>query len=215
MISFSASENISIAQKYFWRVLAYNVCGAPVSSAIWQFTLVNITTMPGLAIWLRADSSIMTDGSGNVTNWINNTGSGLNFTGTSGSEPKLVTNVLNGRPVVRFNSTNNTFLSAGDNFNQDTNSRTVFIVANANNSQYAFFAKALAHVVPGRYSLLNDGSGLYVLYDDQNLVQAYAKPTPAGTNIISHVIDRNQQLIRLYVDGVHDTTVGGILPSSF
>ena len=215
--SVTVPQNILSVQKYFWRVIAYNVCGASTPSAVWQFTIVDIAAIPNLTIWLRADTLVTVNGSNDVSAWGNNSDSVGSFTQpTPGSQPIWVANVMNGKPVIRFNGSS-TFLSAGNNFDVGTNSRTAFIVGKANNSSYAYYAKSLAHnFVNNRYSLLNDGTNFYVLYADQTLFQANAFVAPTGPNIISHVIDRNQQQINLYVDGSKAAaTVKGILPPSY
>ena len=55
-----------------------------------------------------------------------------------------------------------------------------------------FFAKAIARGgVVNRYSLLNDGSGLYVLYDDQSLARVSFTPIRhLQAQILSHMIIR-------------------------
>jgi hypothetical protein len=58
----------------------------------------------GLGVWLKADQSVNVDGSNNVTSWQDQ---GINqnnaiSTGNTATEPQLVSNALNGKPVVRF-----------------------------------------------------------------------------------------------------------------
>lgn len=62
---------------------------------------------PGLAIWLRADAGITTDGSGYVTYWADQSGNGSDVVsdGVQQYEPVL-TNGYNGFPAVYFNGTN-------------------------------------------------------------------------------------------------------------
>ena len=57
--------------------------------------------IPGCKLWLKSDDGVTADGSGNVSAWADRSGSGFNLT-PSGTAPKLVANVLNGQPVVRF-----------------------------------------------------------------------------------------------------------------
>ena len=57
----------------------------------------------GLAVWLAADAGVTTNATGYVTNWLDQTTNGNNAIQlTETAAPLLVTNVLNGKPVLRF-----------------------------------------------------------------------------------------------------------------
>ncbi len=76
-----------------------------------------------LAMWLKADAlTNLTDGQ-TVTNWPDSSTNGINATLAAGA-PQFKTNVLNGRPVVRFDTTGNNYY----NFKELTNINTVFWV---------------------------------------------------------------------------------------
>ena len=77
----------------------------------------------GLKLQLAADLGVTTDGTGAVTSWIDQSGTGNNAAPTnSTTSPLLVTNVINGKPVLRFSGANqslevppdNTGFTAGD-----------------------------------------------------------------------------------------------------
>jgi hypothetical protein len=58
----------------------------------------------GAAQWLEADVGVTTDGSGNVTNWADQSGNGHDATQSDSSvRPAFISNGLNGLPVIRFN----------------------------------------------------------------------------------------------------------------
>lgn len=67
----------------------------------------------GLVLWLRADEGVGTDASSFVNSWEDGSGLGNRATGTSTYRPLLVPNALNGKPVVRFDTTND-LLSVAD-----------------------------------------------------------------------------------------------------
>lgn len=54
----------------------------------------------GLISWFRADT-VVVDGGNNVTSWTDQSGNGYNAT-PQAAGPLLVTNVINGQPVIRF-----------------------------------------------------------------------------------------------------------------
>ncbi len=56
----------------------------------------------GLGVWLRADQGVTADVSGTVTTWSDQSGFKNDASGSAGAEPQLVSNALNGQPVVRF-----------------------------------------------------------------------------------------------------------------
>ena len=72
-------------------------------------------------MWLRADTGVVTDVNGYVTNWVDQSGSGNHATQSgASSRPLLLPGVLNGRQVVRFDGSNdNLFFDGGIVVNTD------------------------------------------------------------------------------------------------
>jgi len=71
-------------------------------------SLMYVATMPtlGLSLWLEADTGVTLDGSA-ISQWSDQSGNGNNaFQAAAGNRPTLVSNALNGKPVVRFNGAN-------------------------------------------------------------------------------------------------------------
>jgi hypothetical protein len=62
----------------------------------------------GLVLQLESDTGVTTDGTGHVTGWADQSGNGHDA--TAGNGPLLVSNVLNGLPVLRFDGSS-TFLN--------------------------------------------------------------------------------------------------------
>jgi hypothetical protein len=84
-----------------------------------------------VALWLKADSGVTTDGSGNVQQWNDLSGNENNFYLASAIPPLLVTNQLNGGPVIRFNGSNDTQMFAYDSPSLEiTNNLSIFAVVN-------------------------------------------------------------------------------------
>jgi len=82
------------------------------------------TPTPGptvLVLSLKADIGITKDGNGYVSAWADQSGEGNNAVqATSSYQPKHVENVINGKPVVRFDGANDYMVSSGVTGNMDT-----------------------------------------------------------------------------------------------
>jgi len=63
--------------------------------------------LSGLSLWLKSDAGVTTSGS-NVTAWADQSGNGFNANGnvTDGVNPTFVSNVKNGKPILRFGNSN-------------------------------------------------------------------------------------------------------------
>jgi hypothetical protein len=79
----------------------------PQFSNLFVAPFVPFTFLPsdiaGLSLWLKADAGVTLDGS-NVTAWADQSGNGKNGTADNGY-PTIVSNALNGKPVIEFNGT--------------------------------------------------------------------------------------------------------------
>lgn len=70
-------------------------------------------TISGLSLWLKADALALSDGAA-VATWTDSSSNGFNATQASaGSRPTYRTNIVNGKPVVRFNGTSNFMTTSG------------------------------------------------------------------------------------------------------
>ncbi|MEY2429046.1 MAG: hypothetical protein QOJ40_1931 [Verrucomicrobiota bacterium] len=90
------------------------------------------TYPPATALWIRADTGVTTD-AGGVNQWNDLSGNTNNLLNPSGApfEPQLVSNALNGRPVIRFTATDETYLGANDSPTLEiTGDMTILAVVN-------------------------------------------------------------------------------------
>lgn len=178
------------------------------TSAQAQFSPGNV---PGLSVWLRSDSLVVKDINDNVSSWGNCVSGGVAFTQATGTrQPKWTGNVLNNKPVLRFDGTSD-FLSAGDNYDLGTNSRTLFIVAKSNIANSAcYYAKSLAAGQTNRLGMIQTASGLIVVFHDNapSSQLITVTPAPSGYNLYSNIIDRVGQTVKLYKSS---SQVGNIL----
>lgn len=92
------------------------------------FSEIVPTDISGLVGWWEADNpgAVYADGDP-VGTWNDLSGSGLHATGTTTQRPTYTTNVLNGKPVMRFNGTSNGLITPALNLS-GTNAITVIIV---------------------------------------------------------------------------------------
>jgi PKD repeat protein len=168
--------------------------------------------LPNLVVWLRADS-VEKDGSNKVSSWPNKIGvNPFNQTDLN-KQPTWVDNVWNGKPVIRFDGSNDV-LNAGNSYNIGTNSRTIFIVARSNvNTNYGLYAKSIDNNVPYRFALLGINGPTLLYYHDSQPVANYLYSTsiPVGFNIWSSVMDRTSQQLKSYKNGtLAGPTISGI-----
>lgn len=88
-----------------------------------ETVLISPTDISGLKLWLKADEiSGLSDG-GTVSSWIDSSSDGRNA--TCGNCPIYKINILNGKPVVRFDGSNDVMTFTGI-----SDTRTVFVVFN-------------------------------------------------------------------------------------
>ncbi|MDD4869986.1 MAG: LamG domain-containing protein [Kiritimatiellae bacterium] len=89
------------------------------------FSPINLS---GCVVWLTADTGVQADGS-SVTNWQDQSGNGNNAIQANASLcPVIVTNTLNGKPVIRFDGMTN---GTGDYMDiPAVTARTVIVVLN-------------------------------------------------------------------------------------
>ena len=96
-----SSNNFPLGKNYYWRVVAYNTCGDVFISNVQKIIAFIPSTISNMNIWLMADSNTTTN-SGILNSWqpINTTSA---FTQSiTNACPTLVNNVINGKPVIRF-----------------------------------------------------------------------------------------------------------------
>jgi hypothetical protein len=93
----------------------------------WVLTTVAFSPaiISGCKVWLTADAGITKDGSDNVSAWADQSGVGNNATQATGAnQPKWIDNVLNGKPVLRFDGSNDRIRIANS-----VDYATIFVVA--------------------------------------------------------------------------------------
>ena len=99
----------------------------------------NASTVPGLQVWLKADAGVVTNVSGTVTNWQDQSGNGHNGSG-AGSNPKFTaaSSTLGGMPSLSFDDSN-TGISLGNLSASFPTAASVFVVTYVNDTLYNVF----------------------------------------------------------------------------
>lgn len=182
----------------FLRSSILCICCMAVFSAHSQ-TIPN--AMPGLQAWWSADS--LKVGNGNpVETWTTNNNEFLFVTQpTATNRPTLVDNVLNGKPVVRFDGVND-YLDGGDILDISAGGQTVFIIGKSNSANGSFYAKSNLSDIPRRHSITFSGGDLYFIYHDNT---RYFLNTTALLNtnyIITSNTNIDQGKVDFYLNGI-------------
>ena len=99
-----ATINLPDFGTFFWRVKAFNVCRDTTSSSISSVIFFHPSQLEEGVFWLSADSLVETM-DGFVSEWSDISGNGFQAVQSLESfRPSFVQDVINNRPVVRFNN---------------------------------------------------------------------------------------------------------------
>jgi hypothetical protein len=168
--------------------------------------------IPNLAMWLKADAlTNLTDGQ-TVSTWTDASGNGANATLAAGA-PQFKTNVLNGLPVVRFDTTGSDYFS----FTRMTNINTVFWVLKESTngihfllgdaSVYDFHRGLNGEIFYGKYANPN------ILNGTTRLMGSVVNPTNtllgSGYRLVSVVTAGNVTASRISLDRVYGRSWDG------
>ena len=118
-------------QVYYWKVVAYNICGQANISQPFTFTIFNPGNLGGLVLWLKGDGGHINNG-GSVSQWTDMSPSGVNaIQNTAASQPQLVNeNLMNFKPVMKFDGVDDGLQSIDTIPNITNSSTSVFIIGN-------------------------------------------------------------------------------------
>lgn len=121
----AAISGLTPKTKYYYKLFSENSSGSH-STEIKSFTTV--AAVDGLVLWLRADSLITKDGSNSVSEWGDLSDQENNFVqSTSSKRPLWVSSVVNSKPALRFDGSDD-IMSSVKSLNLTAGS-SIFIVA--------------------------------------------------------------------------------------
>lgn len=86
-------KNLALCKKYYWKIKTIAQSGVYYST-VKTFNIFTPRCIPGLELWLSADSGVVTDGLGNISNWIDRSGNGNNaIQSTTTNQPLLLKDI--------------------------------------------------------------------------------------------------------------------------
>lgn len=174
----------------------------------------------GLKIWLKGDVGITKDASNYISTWADQSGNGLNATqGTSGVKPLWVNSVVNGKPVVRFDGSND-YLSFGPLTVNGLTQMSMILVssnrADQSGGTYGDFNVALIFDETGNWGKVYLGpfqKTVSTRYGtgQANNINIYTRPSTIGTGFSTSISIKNGTNEYLYVNGTSVATYTGKL----
>ncbi len=118
---------ISQTGTWYWKVTAYNICGAETTSPTSYFKKRDLNENGTLVLWLNADNLLLNAGD-NVSSWSDFSIEGFNAIQT---DPTLQPKFVDSDSTINYNSSinfNSDYLSIGNHLNIDS-VKSFFIVA--------------------------------------------------------------------------------------
>lgn len=213
----SATDNtVSNGVTYYYVISALNASGESADSAEIAATAIT-PPAPELVTWFKADALTGLASGTPITTWSDASGQGHHAMQTNTAQrPTFIANVINGKPVVRFNSTNNTYLSFSRPVENDFTVLCVFRSSQGvgTGTQYYQGAGLINGEVP---NVVNDfGMSLNA---NGRVLAGTGNPdvTVASTNgfndgqphLVAFTRTRNTGSLELHVDGVSQGTATG------
>ncbi|MFA5781415.1 MAG: PKD domain-containing protein, partial [Bacteroidales bacterium] len=203
--SCTASIN-DFTHSYFWKVIAYNICGDSDTSLVLKFNTFSPNSINGFVLWFTADN-VIKDTTDKISQWSDLSGFNNHATQIDTSmQPSLIPNIsiLNNHPIVRFDGVND-YLS----FNTISTVRTAFIVikhATGNQSYGTFFGHTSLYEWGGGPGTTLIGYGTNVLngsaYVNGNLVTPVSSiQKPTQYTILSFITAGNTNINTISSDG--------------
>jgi hypothetical protein len=140
-------------------------------------TTLNISSLTGLKMWLRADAGVTNDANNNVSGWADQT-TNHNYAYQiygAGNDPLLVANVINGKPVLRFTNDHGHMLALPQNtLTNLTAGEALILLRVATNPPYGSDG-SLWHFGTAAFGM--SPSSLYPASNDGSLADDFASAT--------------------------------------
>ena len=182
--------------QYIKYIILFFTCFVTYNS----FSQTIPSAMLGLQAWFAADS--LKVGNGNPIDTVKAINNEFLFVAqpTTTNKPILVDNVLNGKPVMRFDGVDD-YLNGGNILNFGNTGQTVFIIGKSINANGSFYAKSSVSEIASRHAILFSGGSIYYVYQDNSPHYLFT-PSPLNTyTIISSNINSQLGKADLFING--------------
>jgi hypothetical protein len=193
--------NLNPGIQYTYRISGTGGLGVVANPATQTVTLpAGIPTVPtaGLNLWVTAGAGVTSPtGNNQVSAWSDLSGQGNDVAQTiSGNQPTLVSNVMNGQSVVRFNGAS-TYL----NFSAALNSSnalplSVFVVTRGTNSLQGAFDSA-----PNLQNTFRFFQNYVDLWSQSPLITLVPPATGAITSVVTRINGAGDRQMDAYLNG--------------
>lgn len=186
-------------EELYWSVVAVNICGDETNSKQSSFAVFNPKLLLGLEGWFIADSIPAINDSLAVLEWNNLINPETSINGLIESAPMRVDGKLNNHAVLEFDGVDD-YLNGGDIFDMQPQGSSIFIVGHSENSYGGFVVKSSASLDSKRYGVwMVDGKLKSLVHDNQiqNIISE-DDLFSNKSNLISFVVNRDQNIITLY-----------------
>ncbi len=199
---------------YFYVVTVVTPLGESTNSA--EVSAVPAAPVP--AAWFKANTITGLANGATVSAWGDAAGNGYSATqGAGGKQPAFITNGINGLPVVRFNSTNGTYLSFNRPVSNDFTLMIVFRCSQTNQGTATTFFGGAALVNGDQPNAQNDfGTGIN---GNGQVIAGTGNPDTSiisgggfndgNAHVVTFVRTKSIGALALYVDGVLVATGNG------
>ncbi|MFN8322053.1 MAG: PKD domain-containing protein [Chitinophagales bacterium] len=205
--------NLIENQSYFWKVVAYNVCGDSVYSAKNGFIIFSPNSIQDLCLWLQADSGISLN-SGLVNQWSDYSGNNLSATQvTSTNRPTFISSVplLNNLPSVHFDGLNDN-LQGGVIPSYGDSSLTIFVLASGDTQlappNYAGILTTGTNINAGMHLMRRPQNQRYSVWSNNTVLSPVTTDMP-NTGFVPKLwglVKRRGIDFRLLINGVQSAT---------
>jgi PKD repeat protein len=188
LLTESWSFSIPNGGTWYWKVKATSATNTWFGE-IEKFRSFSPSHDDGLILWLKADSGLTIDASGNVQQWADLSPSGNLFTQTNAvKRPSVMSVSFGGFPSLTFSGTQ--WLSGGDVLDIGTSSRSMFVVGRMSGANQSIFAKSIAANAPNRYALIKDGTQTALIYQETAEKHVYSSQNSTDFSLYSSTINR-------------------------
>jgi N-acetylneuraminic acid mutarotase len=162
-----------------------------------------------IRMWLKADAGITIASAANVSGWTDQSGNG-NTVSAASNYPQLVANAFNGKPVIRFNGTNNYLTKTGLSANMPTGTanRSAFMAATYRNNSYAGVSYG-STASNGNFGMINYSGYPSVSYTAVSSTYYMSNYSVFNTPLFLHEAVLNGSTLYQYRNGILGLTSTG------